>query len=74
MVLRRDDWLDLARKVDWTFRYVREDEVFPAALSGRPSLPHDAWQDWNESYRTTYRAYVANEWNSGHNVPFEKPA
>src|SRR5437868_5959608 len=61
MVLRRDDWLDLARKVDWTFRYVREDEVFPAALSGRPSLPHEAWQDWNESYRTTYREYVANQ-------------
>ena len=36
MVLRRDDWLDLARKVDWTFRYVPEDQVFPEALSGRP--------------------------------------
>ena len=26
MVLRRDDWLDLARKVDWTPRYVDERE------------------------------------------------
>ena len=61
MVLRRDDWLDLARKVDWTYRYVDEREVFPEALSGRPWLTHEAWQDWSEVYRTTYREYVATQ-------------
>jgi toluene monooxygenase system protein A len=60
-VLRRDDWLDLARKVDWTFAYVDEHDVFPDELSGTPWLPHSAWQDWNEVYRTTYRDYVANQ-------------
>ena len=61
MVLRRDDWLDLARKVDWTPRYVEERELFPEEISGRPWLTHDAWRDWNEVYRTTYREYVANQ-------------
>src|SRR4029077_16429861 len=58
MVLRRDDWLDLARKVDWAPRYVEERELFPEEISGRPWLTHDAWRDWNEVYRTTYREYV----------------
>ncbi|MGH2577171.1 MAG: toluene monooxygenase, partial [Actinomycetota bacterium] len=26
-----------------------------------PWLPHEAWKDWNEVYRTTYREYVANQ-------------
>src|ERR1700727_924124 len=61
MVLRRDDWLDLARKVSWATRYVDQREMFPEALSGSPWLTHDAWRDWNEAYRTTYREYVANQ-------------
>jgi toluene monooxygenase system protein A len=61
VVLRRDDWLDLARKVDWTPRYVDERELFPEEISGRPWLPHEAWRNWNEVYRTTYREYVANQ-------------
>ena len=61
MVLRRDDWLELARKVNWAPRYVDEREMFPEELSGHPWLTHDAWRDWNEAYRTTYREYVANQ-------------
>ena len=61
MVLRRDDWLDVARKVDWTPRYVEERELFPEEISGRPWLTQDAWHGWNEAYRTTYREYVANQ-------------
>ena len=53
--MRRDDWLDLARKVDWTPRYVAERELFPEEVSGSPWLPRDTWRDWNEAYRTTYR-------------------
>ena len=59
--MRRDDWLDLARKVDWTPRYVAERELFPEQISGSPWLPRDAWRDWTEAYRTTYREYVANQ-------------
>jgi toluene monooxygenase system protein A len=60
--LRRDDWLDLARKVDWTYRYASEREIFPEAVSGTPWLTHDdAWTDWSEAYRTSYREYVRNQ-------------
>jgi toluene monooxygenase system protein A len=60
-VLSREDWLDLARKVDWEYRYVKEQEVFPTEISGNPWLVHAAWAGWNEAYRTTYREYVANQ-------------
>ena len=61
MALQRDDWLDVARKVDWTYRYVDEREAFPESMSGTPWLPQQAWKDWNEVYRTTYREYVRNQ-------------
>src|SRR5436190_215917 len=57
----RDEWLHLARKLDWEFSYVTEDEVFPEVASGRPRLPHSAWRDWDEPYKTTFAEYVANQ-------------
>jgi toluene monooxygenase system protein A len=57
-MLARDEWLGLARKLDWEYSYVAEAEVFPEVASGRPWLPHAAWQDWDEPYRTSYREYV----------------
>ena len=57
----REHWLDVARKVDWEYRYVEEQEVFPPAISGKPWFVHAAWAEWNEVYRTTYREYVANQ-------------
>ena len=59
--MKREDWLDLARKLDWDFSYVREDEVFPPDVSGRPWLPAAAWSGWDEPYKTTYAEYVANQ-------------
>jgi toluene monooxygenase system protein A len=59
--LKREDWLPLARKLDWEFSYVREQDVFPEVPSGRPWLPHDAWAHWNEPYHTTYAEYVTNQ-------------
>ncbi|HVM64508.1 MAG TPA: toluene monooxygenase, partial [Acidimicrobiales bacterium] len=60
-MLAREEWLDLARKVDWTYRYVDEREVFPVEVSGHPWLAQSAWSGWSEPYRTTYREYVANQ-------------
>jgi toluene monooxygenase system protein A len=57
-MLRRDQWLDLARKLDWRFSYVTPEEAFPADLSGRPWLPPEAWAEWDEPYRTSYTEYV----------------
>src|SRR5688500_8186114 len=61
MTLKREDWLDLARKLDWDFSYVTERAVFPEELSGKPWLSHPSWADWDEPYRTTYAEYVANQ-------------
>jgi toluene monooxygenase system protein A len=60
-MLRRDEWLDLARKLDWTYSYVDETEVFPEEISGSPWLPAAAWRDWSEPYRTTYAEYVGQQ-------------
>jgi toluene monooxygenase system protein A len=59
--LRRDDWLDLARKLDWEYSYVDEREVFPEQIAGGPWRPHADWQAWDEPYRTTYAEYVKNQ-------------
>ena len=60
-MLKRDEWLDLARKLDWDFSYVEERDVYPEDVSGRPWLPGAAWRDWDEPYRTTFAEYVANQ-------------
>ena len=60
-MLKRDEWLDLARKLDWDYSYVDEKEVFPEVPSGRPWLPQAVWRDWDEPYRTSYTEYVTNQ-------------
>lgn len=57
----RDEWCDLARKLDWTFSYVDEREVFPEVLSGAPWLAAREWRDWDEPYRSTFAEYVATQ-------------
>src|SRR5260370_31504967 len=60
-MLDREDWLPLARKLDWEFSYTTEQEVFPQVISGHPWLPHSSWQDWEEAFKTSYREYVQNQ-------------
>ena len=60
-VLKRDDWLDLARKLDWDLSYVSEKDAFPEIQSGRPWLPHAEWAGWDEPFRTSYPEYVAGQ-------------
>jgi toluene monooxygenase system protein A len=60
-MLKRDEWLDLARKLDWELTYVSEAEAFPEVLSGRPWLPVAEWKSWDEPYRTSYAEYVATQ-------------
>jgi len=60
-MLKRDDWLDLARKLDWELSYVEERDVFPDDLAGTPWLPGSAWRAWDEPYRTTFAEYVSTQ-------------
>ena len=60
-MLKRDQWLDLARKLDWDYSYVDAAQVFPEAISGRPWLPHADWKDWDEPYRTSFAEYAVNQ-------------
>src|ERR1044071_6818538 len=60
-MLKREQWLDLARKLDWDYSYVPEREGVPEVVSGRPWLPHSEWQDWDEPYRTSYAEYVVTQ-------------
>jgi hypothetical protein len=32
----REEWLADARELDWTWSYVKEEEVFPEVTSGSP--------------------------------------
>lgn len=57
----RNEWIHLARKLDWEFSYVDEKAVFPAELSGTPWLTHSSWAAWEEPYRTTYSEYVTTQ-------------
>jgi toluene monooxygenase system protein A len=60
-MLKRDEWLDLGRELDWELGYVREEDAFPAAMSGQPWLPREAWSRWDEPFRTTYAEYVTTQ-------------
>jgi toluene monooxygenase system protein A len=60
-VLKREEWLDLARNVDWQPSYVGEEELFPPEIAGTPWLPAEAWAGWDEPYKTSYPEYVAKQ-------------
>jgi hypothetical protein len=47
-MLNREDWLPLARKVDWQFAYTTEQEVSSADA---PGFPTPSWQDWKRPSR-----------------------
>jgi toluene monooxygenase system protein A len=59
--LKRSEWLDFARKLDWDLSYVSEREAFPELQAGSPWLPRAAWSDWDEPYRTSYAEYVEQQ-------------
>ncbi|MBL8473605.1 MAG: YHS domain-containing protein [Rhodocyclaceae bacterium] len=56
--LARDEWQDLARKLDWRFSYVSEQDAFPEPISGKPWLTQDDWAGWDEPFRISFAEYV----------------
>lgn len=59
--LERSEWYDLCRDMNWSFKYVKEAEVFPEALSHSHGIPPADWWTWDEPYKITYREYVQNQ-------------
>jgi toluene monooxygenase system protein A len=57
-LLAREEWYKLAQKVNWTFAYVSNEEVFPKEMTGESKVPYEAWEAWDEPYKMTYREYV----------------
>ncbi len=57
----REEWTELARKLDWSFSYADERQVYPEALAGSPWLPSHEWRDWDEPFRTTFAEYVTTQ-------------
>ncbi|HEY2900900.1 MAG TPA: toluene monooxygenase, partial [Polyangia bacterium] len=60
-MLKRAQWFDLARHLDWQPSYVSEKEAFPDVPAGQPWLPREEWSAWDEPFRTTYAEYVATQ-------------
>jgi toluene monooxygenase system protein A len=60
-LLKREEWQDIVRDVDWTLSYADDDGVFPEWQSGSGKVPREAWSKWQESYRVTYPEYVATQ-------------
>lgn len=67
--MKRDEWFDLSGNFDWDFSYVREEEVFPPEVSGRPWLAARHWARWDEPYRTTYAECVTDESDKERGMP-----
>src|SRR5262245_58886387 len=59
--LKREEWFDIARDVDWSYSYVDEATIFPEWQSGLGKIPRDAFRKWDEPYKVSYPEYVANQ-------------
>jgi hypothetical protein len=59
--MKREEWYNIARDVDWTRSYVDEEAVFPEWLSGSGKVPREAWRSWDEPYKCAYSDYVATQ-------------
>ena len=60
-LLKREEWQGFVRDVDWSYRYVDDEAVFPEWHSGTGKVPREAWQAWEESYKVSYPEYVATQ-------------
>jgi toluene monooxygenase system protein A len=58
-LMKREEWQDLVREVDWTLSYADDDAVFPEWQSETGKVPRDAWSAWEESYKISYSEYVS---------------
>jgi toluene monooxygenase system protein A len=60
-LMKREEWQDIVRDVDWTLGFVDDEAVYPDWLSGTGKVPREAWAKWEESYKVTYPEYVSTQ-------------
>ncbi|TCK26757.1 toluene monooxygenase [Pseudonocardia endophytica] len=60
-LLKREEWQDIVRDVDWTYGFVDDDAVFPDWQSGTGKIPRADWSKWEESYKVSYPEYVMTQ-------------
>src|SRR5271170_5274003 len=60
-LLKREEWQGFVRDVDWSYRYVDDEAVYPEWMSGTGKVPREAWLTWEESYKVSYPEYVATQ-------------
>lgn len=59
--MKREEWYDTYRDVEWTLSYVDHEAVFPEQMSGTGKVPLEAWKKWDEPYKVTYPEYVTTQ-------------
>ena len=59
--LKREEWYDIYRDVNWTPRYVDHEAIFPEWWSGTGKIPLEAWAKWDEPYKVSYSEYVVTQ-------------
>lgn len=59
--MKREQWYNIARDVDWTLSYADEEAVFPEWMAGAGKVPREAWKSWDEPYKCAYPDYVATQ-------------
>jgi toluene monooxygenase system protein A len=56
-LIKRNEWLNLTRDLEWTFRYVDEEDVFPKIMCGT-DMSTEQWRSWEEPYKIMFSEYV----------------
>src|SRR5258708_35596522 len=59
--MKREEWYNIARDVDWALSYADEEAVFPEWMTGAGKVPREAWKRWDEPYKCAYPDYVATQ-------------
>jgi toluene monooxygenase system protein A len=60
-LIDRNEWYDLTREINWTPKYVTEDELFPEAMCGAGDIPMEVWETFDEPYKVSYPEYVSTQ-------------
>lgn len=58
-MLERSEWYDIARRTNWTPKFVTEEQLFPPEMSDPYGVPNELWETYDEPYKVSYTEYVS---------------